>query len=162
MEKYWDCEKLQKDDPNKFQSIGNQFVNRLKSNIKEIISLYSKHEFCQTYAILIEVSCQSKIVYAEQLDSSVVQLKNYLNQYLDEIEGIQRIRQNFQSEEEKQAVILFLDVIQIATSTINDWYQFNNLPQQNDVFQSEIDSIAEIYKIYQTQQNTNECECQLI
>ncbi|CAD8162621.1 unnamed protein product [Paramecium pentaurelia] len=159
MQQFWDCEQFKTKEPNTYLSLGNQFVNELKINIKEITNLLSNKKFGQSIIYLIEISCQSKKVYAERLCVSVSILKNYLDQYLEQQEGFVQEKGNFQKEQQKQAATLFIDIISVAKLTIHDWQKFNQQVQQIDIFQNEINKIADVYQIPFEREN---CGCQIV
>ncbi|CAD8063125.1 unnamed protein product [Paramecium primaurelia] len=158
MQQFWDIEKFKTKEPNKFLSLGNQFVNELKINIKEITNMISNKKFGQSFIHLIEISCQSKKVDAERLSVSVSILKNYLDVYLEQQEGIIQEKDNFQQEQQKQAAKLFIDIISAAKLSIHDWQIFNQQVKQNDLFKNEMNNIVNVYEIPFEREY---CECQI-
>ncbi|CAD8083759.1 unnamed protein product [Paramecium sonneborni] len=159
MQPSWNCELLKQNDPNDFDSIGNQFIMELQKNIKEISQLFLELQFAQALNYITDVICQSKKVFAISLDQTTTKFKSFIDGYMEVNEGIIQQKKDFSIEQQRQVVEKFLEVIQISICTINDWYKFKQQVPQKDLFQQEINELQDSFNLFQ---GRDSCKCQLI
>ncbi|CAD8069564.1 unnamed protein product [Paramecium primaurelia] len=157
----WDFVKFKESDPQNFDKVGEQFIRLLQINIREINYLFNTQQFAKSLICITEIICQSKKIYAIQLGEAAANLKIFLEEYIEEIEGITYEKQNFKIEQQQEAAIKFINIMEIAEKTIQDWYQFKHLPslKLTNLFEKEINQIKDTYNVLQ---NRNCSFCQLI
>ncbi|CAK80131.1 unnamed protein product (macronuclear) [Paramecium tetraurelia] len=141
----WDIARFQNDHPNSFDKLGQQFIDEIQINIREINDLFCQRQFSKSLNNFTDISCQSKKVSALSLGEAANNLKTFLDKYMEVVEGIIQQGDNFDYEQERSAAFSLISLMEIARDTINDWQIFRNQPQLPDLFAKEIKQLRDTY-----------------
>ncbi|CAD8176108.1 unnamed protein product [Paramecium octaurelia] len=142
----WDFERFQADHPDSFDKLGQQFIDEIQINIREINDLFCQKQFSKSLCNFTDITCSSIKVSALSLGEAAKNLKTLLDQYMEEVEGIIKSGDNFNYEQQREAAFQFIKIMEIARETINDWLQFRNQTRLPDLFEKEIEQLSDTYR----------------